>query len=93
MEKAAVLDRIQLLAQEILNLTPPEALSLSVEYFRFMALKAANDTDGLPFKLAPSAQVGQLWHTHLLDTRSYAALERLLLQNDCRLHHNPIRDE
>lgn len=36
-EKAAVLDRIQLLAQEILNLTPPEALSLSVEYFRFMA--------------------------------------------------------
>ena len=25
-EKAAVLDRIQLLAQEILNLTPPEAL-------------------------------------------------------------------
>ena len=92
-EKAAILDRIQLLAEEILNLTPPEALSLSVEYFRFMALKAANDTDGLPSKLAPSALVDQLWHTHLLDTRSYAELERLLLQNGGRLHHNPIRDE
>ena len=58
-----------------------------------MAVKAANDTDGLPSKLAPSARVDQLWHTYLLDTRSYAALERLLLQNDGRLHHNPLRDE
>lgn len=47
----------------------------------------------MPSKLAPSALVDQLWHTHLLDTRSYGALERLLLQNDGRLHHNPIRDE
>ena len=92
-EKAAILDRIQLLAQEVMDLTPPEALSLSTEYFRFMALKAANDTDGLPSKLAPSAQVDQLWHTHLLDTRSYAVLERHLLQNDGRLHHNPLRHE
>ena len=92
-EKAAILDRIQLLAQEVMDLTPPEAISLSTEYFRFMALKAANDTDGLPSKLAPSAQVDQLWHTHLLDTRSYAVLERHLLQNDGRLHHNPLRHE
>jgi hypothetical protein len=73
-----------------MHLTPPVALSHSIEYYRFMALKATNDTDGLPSKLAPSYLVDQLWHTHLLDTRSYAALEKLLLQNDGRLHHNPI---
>lgn len=39
-EKAAVLDRIQLLAQEVMHLTPPVALSHSIEYYRFMALKA-----------------------------------------------------
>ena len=54
-EKAAVLDRIQLLAQEVMHLTPLVALSHSIEYYRFMALKATNDTDGLPSKLAPSA--------------------------------------
>ena len=73
-----------------MHLTPLVALSHSIEYYRFMALKATNDTDGLPSKLAPSYLVDQLWHTHLMDTRSYAALEKLLLQNDGRLHHNPI---
>ena len=76
-----------------MHLTPPVALSHSIEYCRFKALKATNDTDSLPSKLAPSYLVDQLWHTHLLDTRSYAALEKLLLQNDGRLHHNPIRVE
>ena len=76
-----------------MRLTPPVALSHSIEYYRFMALKATIDTDGLPSKLAPSYLVDQLWHTHLLDTRSYAALEKLLLQNDGRLHHNPIHVE
>jgi hypothetical protein len=92
-KKETVIDRIQLLGQKIMHLNSAAALSTSIEYYRFMAMKAEYDIDDEPSKLAPSALIDDLWHTHLLDTRSYMMLESLLLPEGGRIHHNPIKDE
>jgi hypothetical protein len=92
-KKETVIDRIQLLGQKIMHLNSAAALSTSIEYYRFMAMKVEYDMDEEPSKLAPSALIDDLWHTHLLDTRSYMMLESLLLPEGGRIHHNPIKDE
>ena len=82
--------RILLLAQEILHLNANEAEVLTTEYLRFMHLKKDFDEeDGLSI-LAPSASVDDLWHAHLLDTRSYRMMESHF---GCSIHHNPIKEE
>ena len=93
LQKRNLMDRIQILAEKVMHLTPTAAQTSSIEYYRFMALKAAFDNDGIPSKLAPPDQVDELWHAHLLDTRSYTALESLLLPNGGKIHHNPVHDE
>lgn len=92
-KKETVIDRIQLLGQNLKQLNPAEALSLSIEYYRFMALKVESDIDDKPSKLAPSALIDDMWHTHLLDTRSYMMLESLLLPGGGKIHHNPLKNE
>ena len=93
LKKETVMNRIQLIGQEVGHLSPAAALLHTVEYYRFMALKAEYDKDDVPSTLAPSALIDDLWHAHLLDTRSYMMLESLLLPEGGRLHHNPLKDE
>ena len=82
--------RILRLAQEILHLDVNEAEDLTTEYLRFVHLKKDFDEeDGLSI-LAPSASVDDLWHAHLLDTRSYKMMESHF---GCSIHHNPIKTE
>ena len=93
LKKETVMNRIQLIGQVVGHLSPAAALLHTVEYYRFMALKAEYDKDDVPSTLAPSALIDDLWHAHLLDTRSYTMLESLLLPEGGRLHHNPLKDE
>ena len=93
LKKETVMNRIQLIGQVVGHLSPAAALLHTVEYYRFMALKAEYDKDDVPSTLAPSALIDDLWHAHLLDTRSYMMLESLLLPEGGRLHHNPLKDE
>jgi hypothetical protein len=92
-KKQTVIDRMQLLGQKFRHLNPESAVSHSIEYYRFMAIKAEYDVDDEPSKLAPSDFIDDLWCTHLLDTRSYAMLESLLLPEGGRIHYDLIKDE
>lgn len=85
--------RVEILAREILHFSLEKSKAVAVEYLRFMQLKAKYDKPNARSDLAPSGIVDQMWHTHLLDTRSYQALESLLLEEGGRIHHNPILKE
>ena len=82
--------RILLLAQEILHLNANEAEVLTTEYLRFVQLKKDSDEEDGLSNLAPSSSVDDLWHAHLLDTRSYRMME---IHFGCSIHHNPIKTE
>lgn len=58
-----------------------------------MNLKAACDVEGTRSILAPSPAIDEVWHKHLLDTKSYKMLENVLLPNCGFIHHNPFEDE
>lgn len=85
--------RVELLAREVLHFSVQKAKAVTVEYLRFMQLKANYDKANTPSDLAPSRIVDQMCHTHLLDTRSYKALETRLLGEGGRIHHNPVLKE
>ena len=82
MSLAAVRERVIVLCKSQLVLEPENASSRADAYFEFMKLKAEQPEAAL----APSYAVDQVWHTHILDTRSYAELMGLLLT--CRRLHS-----
>lgn len=49
-----------------MHLTPEIVLASSRDYYRFMALKATFDNDGIPSKLAPPDQVDEPRHADLM---------------------------
>jgi ubiquitin-like protein Nedd8 len=81
------------IGEELLVLSLKEASDLAVEYLRFIHLKVVIDVDDQPSTLAPSPDIDSLWHQHLLDTRSYKEMERLLLPNGKFIHHNPFKKD
>lgn len=93
--KEAVAARLKVLACELLRWSPEKAAAVTLEYMRFMDLKVKYDRPDCASSLAPSYTVDQLWHTHLLDTRSYCTLLQLLSppSNMVMIHHNPMKAE
>lgn len=83
--------RVELLAREVLYFSQRKAKAVAVEYLRFMQLKAKFDKS--TSDLAPSSTVDDVWIAHLSDTRSYEALESLLLKKGGSIHHNPVWKE
>jgi hypothetical protein len=87
---AAVRARIiQIISEQPLQLTSAKAVRRTDEYIKFMQLKAAQPTA----ELAPSYAVDQVWHNHILDTRSYQQLQTVLMPDGGFIHHNPIKAE
>jgi Ubiquitin family len=62
-----------------------------LEYIRFIHLKTVLDVEDQPSTLAPSRGINLLWQQHLLDTRSYKEIERLLLPEGGFIHHDPFK--
>eukprot|EP00953_Heterococcus_sp_UTEX-ZZ885_P026503 14304-Heterococcus_DN1.PRE.2 len=90
MALAAVRARvIYLISQEPLRLQDNEAAQRADEYIKFMQLKAEQATA----PLAPSHAVDQVWHNHILDTRSYQQLQTALMPDGGFIHHNPVHAE
>jgi hypothetical protein len=54
-----------------------------------MQLKAEHITAAL----APSHAIDQVWHKHILDTRSYQELQTILMPHGGFIHHNPVLSE
>jgi hypothetical protein len=82
-------ERVIVLCKSELNLEPDRASSRADAYLDFIKLKV----DRPEAALAPSHAVDQVWHIHILDTRSYAELMRVLLPDDGFIHHNPVHSE
>lgn len=57
------------------------------EYLKFQALKCVLEADGEG--ATPSIMVDNVWHTHLLHTRSYHRLCELIYQPFQFIHHEP----
>lgn len=91
--KLEITGRLEQICEKLLHLSPQNASVYSVEYLRFMHLKAACDVEGVRSILAPSPAIDELWHQHLLDTKSYRMLETVLLPNGGFIDHNPFKDE
>jgi hypothetical protein len=89
MALAAIRARIiQIISDQPLQLTPEKAVRMTDEYM-FMQLKAEQPTA----ELAPSYAVDQVWHNHIVDTRSYQQLQTVLMPNGGFIHHNPVLSE
>ena len=93
LRKLEITGRLEQIGEKLLHLSPQKATVYSAEYLRFMYLKAACDVEGIRSILAPSPAIDELWHQHLLDTKSYKMLENVLLPNGGFIHHNPFEDE
>jgi hypothetical protein len=89
MSLTAVRERVVVLCRSQLDLEPERASNRADSYLEFMKLKAEHPEAAL----APSHAVDQVWHTHILDTRSYAELMKLLLPDGGFVHHNPVHNE
>jgi hypothetical protein len=89
MALSALRERVIVLCKSELNLEPERASSRANAYLEFMKLKAEHPEAAL----APSHAVDQVWHTHILDTRSYAKLMEVLQSNGGFIHHNPVHSE
>lgn len=85
--------RVETLARKLLQLSDEEATARTIEYLRFMKLKAMHDKPDRSSELAPSHAVDELWHKHLLDSKSYRLLETFLLGEGGEIPHNPVLDE
>jgi hypothetical protein len=80
---------IYLISLEPLRLHDAEAAQRADEYIKFMQLKAEQATA----PLAPSHVVDQVWHNHILDTRSYQQLQTVLMPDGGFIHHDPVHAE
>jgi hypothetical protein len=90
MALAAVRARVICLgSEEPLHLTADVAARRSDEYIRFMQLKVEHPTA----PLAPSHAVEQVWHSHILDTRSYQQFQSILMPEDGLVQHYPVLSE
>jgi hypothetical protein len=89
MSFTAVRERVVVLCKSELDTEPDKVISRADAYLQFMKLKAEHPEAALP----PSHAVDEVWHTHVLDTRSYAELMRLLLPDGGFIHHNPVHSE
>jgi hypothetical protein len=90
MALAAVRARvIYLISLEPLRLQDNEAAQRADEYIKFMQLKTEQPTAAL----APSHAIDQVWHNHILDTRSYQQLQTVLMPDGGFVHHNPVLAE
>eukprot|EP00953_Heterococcus_sp_UTEX-ZZ885_P038800 19905-Heterococcus_DN1.PRE.1 len=89
MALSALRERVIVLCKSELGLEPDTASSRADAYLQFIKLKAEHPEAAL----APSHAVDEVWHTHILDTRSYAELMRLLLPDGSFVHHNPVHNE
>ena len=75
--------------QRQLQLSPSEARRLVNEYLCFLELKVITN-DWNATKLSPSAKVDEVWHMHVLDSKSYAQDCQTLCKQ--MIHHNPDGD-
>jgi hypothetical protein len=66
-----------------------DAIKRAEEYLKFMKLKVEQPAA----QLAPSHAVDQVWHCHILDTRSYQQLQTILMPDGGFVHHNPVLDD
>jgi hypothetical protein len=89
MTLAAVRDRVHHIIREELHLNADEAAKRTDEYIKFMKLKAELPTA----ELAASHAVDQVWHNHILATRSYQQLQTVLMPDGGFIHHNPVLSE
>jgi hypothetical protein len=89
MTLAAVRARVIHIIREGLHLTADEAAKRTDEYIKFMKLKIEHPEA----QLAPSHAVDQVWHNHILDTRSYQQLQTILMPDGGFIHHNPVLSE
>ncbi|KAG5175148.1 hypothetical protein JKP88DRAFT_250353 [Tribonema minus] len=85
-----VRERVDKLCREVLHKTPAEANELTQEYLKFMQLKVEHGHLEPGVGLAPSPQIDEVWHAHVLDTRSYEVFQQVLLPGGGRIHHNPV---
>jgi hypothetical protein len=73
-------ERIRLLCVKVLGKSQEQARALTTGYLHFIQLKLSSiDSLGVGRVVAPSAAVDEVWHTHILDTRSYRDFEALVL--------------
>jgi hypothetical protein len=89
MTLAAVRARVNHIVRAELHLSADAAAKRTDEYIKFMQLKAEHPTA----QLAPSHAVDQVWHNHILDTRSYQELQTILMPHGGFIHHNPVLSE
>ncbi|KAK9829841.1 hypothetical protein WJX72_008191 [[Myrmecia] bisecta] len=80
-----VRERVVQLVEHSLSVPATEAALLATEYLKFMTLKSEFSGQ----ELSPSPRIDQVWHAHLLDTRSYRTLEAALGSGP--LDHDPLR--
>jgi hypothetical protein len=85
----AVRARVLHIIREGLHLSAADAGKRTDEYIRFMKLKVEHPEA----QLAPSHAVDQVWHSHILDTRSYQQLQTVLMPDGGFIHHNPVLSE
>jgi hypothetical protein len=85
----AVRARVNHIVREELHLNADAAAKGTDEYIKFMKLKVEQPEAAL----APSHAVDQVWHNHILDTRSYQELQAILMPNGGFIHHNPVLSE
>jgi hypothetical protein len=78
---------VQIISAQQLQLTADQAARRADEYIKFMQLKVEHPT----VPLAPSRVVNQVWHNHILDTRSYQELQTVLMPDGGFIHHDPIK--
>ncbi|KAG5175150.1 hypothetical protein JKP88DRAFT_265923 [Tribonema minus] len=88
-----VRERVDKLCREVLHKTPAKSNELTQEYLKFMQLKVEHGLLEPGVGLAPSPQIDEVWHAHVLDTRSYEAFQQVLLPGGGRIHHNPMLSE
>jgi hypothetical protein len=86
MTLATVRDRVVQIIREEFHLNVDEAARSADEYIRFMQLKVEHPAA----HLAPSHTVDSIWHSHILDTRSYQQFQSILMPGGGFLHHNPV---
>jgi hypothetical protein len=86
MTLAAVRARVVHIVREELHLNADEAAKRTDEYIKFMQLKVEHPTA----QLAPSHAIDQVWHSHILDTRSYQQLQIVLMPDGGFIHHSPV---
>ncbi|KAK9830235.1 hypothetical protein WJX72_010488 [[Myrmecia] bisecta] len=84
-ELSVVRERVAQLLLHSLSVPATKAALLTTEYLKFMTLKSEYSKA----ELSPSPRIDQVWHAHLLDTRSYRTLEAALGAGP--LDHDPLR--